>query len=64
MVLRNDSAITKYLESKYSTTKTKTSGVKMDDAFNQGLVDGKNASIHKAVKTSKDAQINNVKLLS
>jgi len=63
LVLRNDAAIDEFVATKYKMNKGRQTNVKVNNIFMHGVKDGKNTSINKAVKESKDDQINKIKML-
>ena len=63
LVLRNDTALVEFLETKYHFTKSRKTNTKIDIVLMHGFKDGKNATFHKAVKAAADEQINKIKML-
>jgi len=63
LVVRNDAAVTEYIESKYKIGKGKARREKFDSARAFGFRDGKNTELHKQVSSGAKSQASGVKLL-
>ena len=63
LVVRNDTAVTEYIENKYKVGKGKARRENFDSARAYGYKDGKNTELHKQVSAGAKSQANGVKLL-
>jgi len=63
LVVRNDTAVTEYIENKYKVGKGKARRENFDSARAYGYKDGKNTELHKQVSSGAKAQASNVNLL-
>ena len=63
LVVRNDTAVTEYIENKYKVGKGKARREKFDSARVFGFRDGKNTELHKQVSSGAKSQAQGVKLL-
>lgn len=63
LVVRNDTAVTQYIENKYKVGKGTARKQKWDSAREFGYRDGKNTELHKQVSSGAKAQADGVKLL-
>jgi len=63
LVVRNDTAVTEYVENKYKVGRGSARREKFDSARAFGFKDGKNTELHKQVSSGVKAQVKKVKLL-
>ena len=63
LVVRNDTAVTEYIENKYKVGKGKARRENFDSARDFGFRDGKNTELHKQVSSGAKSQAQGVKLL-
>ena len=63
LVVRNDTAVTEYIENKYKVGKGKARRENFDSARAYGYKDGKNTELHKQVSAGAKSQADGVKLL-
>ena len=63
LVVRNDTAVTEYIENKYKVGKGKARRENFDSARALGFRDGKNTELHKQVSSGAKSQAQGVKLL-
>ena len=63
LVVRNDTAVTEYIENKYKVGKGKARRENFDSARAFGFRDGKNTELHKQVSSGAKSQAQGVKLL-
>lgn len=63
LVVRNDTAVTEYIENKYKVGKGKARRENFDSARAYGYKDGKNTELHKPVSAGAKSQADGVKLL-
>jgi hypothetical protein len=63
LVVRNDAAVTEYIENKYKVKRGKARRKNFDSARFFGFIDGKNTEIHKQVSAGAKSQADGVKLL-
>jgi len=63
LVVRNDTAVTEYIENKYKVGKGKARRENFDSARAYGYKDGKNTELHKQVSAGAKSQAQGVKLL-
>ena len=62
-MVRNDAAVTEYIENKYKVKRGKARRKNFDSARFFGFIDGKNTEIHKQVSAGAKSQADGVKLL-
>lgn len=63
LVVRNDAAVTEYINNKYKAGKGSKSRVNRDSAYSYGHEEGRNTELHKQVSAGAKSQANGVKLL-
>lgn len=63
LVVRNDTAVTEYIENKYKVGRGRARRENFDSARAYGYKDGKNTELHKQVSAGAKSQADGVKLL-
>ena len=62
-MVRNDTAVTEYIENKYKVGRGKARRENFDSARAYGYKDGKNTELHEQVSSGAKSQADGVKLL-